>query len=191
MSGYKKPCRTELSVSDQFGFVSIILSLLPMSQNVTDFSFRHGVDQAWLMSSPLSIPLNFVAVHTWIVVSDKQNRVCRWEVWEKKIPIEDRWGYVHRNLFDPFQGIAINPFFDSGFWTPEQLSYWEGDSALRLGKILAETSSEYPLRGEYRCWPGPNSNTYIQWVLNQFSQNSINLPGNALGAEFANHAPVS
>jgi hypothetical protein len=41
---------------------------------------------------------------------------------------------------------------------------WHGAEARALADTLAH-SSEYPDRGRYLAWPGPNSNTYIAWVL--------------------------
>ena len=145
---------------------------------------KRGFDQAWLVASPLPIPLNLISVHTWCVVSDRNNKTDRWEVWHRKLPIQNRWGYIHCNLFAPFQGIGINPIYTSCCWDSVLLNYWEGDAACRLAIILSNSVRKYPLRGRYRYWPGPNSNTYIQWIFDQFQGEAIQLPKKALGASF-------
>ncbi len=145
---------------------------------------KPGIDQVWLMSSPLPFPMNFIAIHTWFVFSDRQNNVSRWEVWQKKSPAQQRWGYIHCNLFKPFQGIVSNPIFRSHYWHSSPLHYWEGELAIQLSQILVESSSLYPNRNKYLVWPGPNSNTYTQWILNQFSDKSWPLPKRAIGARF-------
>jgi hypothetical protein len=43
---------------------------------------------------------------------------------------------------------------------------WRGEEAERILQAL-EGSPEYPLRSRYLYWPGPNSNTYAAWVLQQ------------------------
>jgi hypothetical protein len=41
---------------------------------------------------------------------------------------------------------------------------WRGEQALALRRVL---SGDYPYCDRYRYWPGPNSNTYVAWVLRQ------------------------
>jgi hypothetical protein len=43
---------------------------------------------------------------------------------------------------------------------------WEGDAALRLRAVL-EKSRTYPYCERYRLWPGPNSNSFVAWVLRE------------------------
>jgi len=41
-----------------------------------------------------------------------------------------------------------------------------------------------PFRNEYKIYPGPNSNTFIQWVLNHFPNSGLKLPRNAFGKNY-------
>ena len=41
---------------------------------------------------------------------------------------------------------------------------WHDADARALIDVLAH-SAEYPYRNRYLAWPGPNSNTYVAWVL--------------------------
>ncbi len=145
---------------------------------------KWGIDQAWLMGSKLPFPLSFIAIHTWFVVSDRQNLTHRWEIWHRQLPAEKRFGHIHYNLFPPFLGIAINPLTRSRTWASKVYNYWEGDIPLELLRLLAESAQSYPVRNKYHYWPGPNSNTYIQWILRRLSQPVENLPWKAVGAKY-------
>jgi hypothetical protein len=43
---------------------------------------------------------------------------------------------------------------------------WEGEEARRIARVL-EKAAEYPHCERYRMWPGPNSNTFVAWVLRE------------------------
>ncbi|NQZ07507.1 MAG: DUF3750 domain-containing protein, partial [Algicola sp.] len=44
---------------------------------------------------------------------------------------------------------------------------WQGDKATVLAAILRDSPSRYPFKARYHYWPGPNSNTYVQWILTE------------------------
>jgi hypothetical protein len=41
---------------------------------------------------------------------------------------------------------------------------WTGEEAKRIASVLARPEI-YPQRQRYRYWPGPNSNSFVAWVL--------------------------
>ncbi|HEV2431893.1 MAG TPA: DUF3750 domain-containing protein, partial [Burkholderiales bacterium] len=43
---------------------------------------------------------------------------------------------------------------------------WNGDNAERIVRVLKSVKS-YPYCQRYRYWPGPNSNTFVAWVLRE------------------------
>ncbi|MEA2701869.1 MAG: hypothetical protein QOE22_578 [Candidatus Parcubacteria bacterium] len=47
-------------------------------------------------------------------------------------------------------------------------------------KSIEESSTTYPNKDTY-SFTGPNSNTYIQWILDQFPEAHMNLPWNSFG----------
>ena len=60
----------------------------------------------------------------------------------------------------------------------------EGDKksiAARMIYFLENKAKNYPFRNRYKKYPGPNSNTFIQWMLNKFDNCGFKLPRNALG----------
>jgi hypothetical protein len=99
-------------------------------------------------------PLSYVAVHCWFVVRRSNGRADRWEVWQNAGGTS--WGHLHRNLMGPSSGV--------GGGNAEHIRTWTGEEARRLRDVLEEPE-EYPHRRLYRAWPGPNSNTYVAWVL--------------------------
>ncbi|KAA3626472.1 MAG: DUF3750 domain-containing protein [Proteobacteria bacterium] len=52
-----------------------------------------------------------------------------------------------------------------------------------IAKLLAAAES-YPRRFEYGLWPGPNSNTFIAYLLRHVPELGFAMPPNALGKDF-------
>jgi hypothetical protein len=44
---------------------------------------------------------------------------------------------------------------------------WQAQDALRLTEVIENSPQNYQYNYDYCYWPGPNSNTYVQWVLNR------------------------
>jgi len=91
------------------------------------------------------------------VVCDDTGR-HRWEVWQTKNAGGFCIGHVHRDLKDPDAGVGGGP---------SQLVFeWDGAAATRIAEVLRNAST-YPYCQRYRMWPGPNSNTFVAWVLRE------------------------
>ena len=43
---------------------------------------------------------------------------------------------------------------------------------------------DYPFAGQYRLWPGPNSNTFTAYVLRQAPELRVDLPPTAIGKDY-------
>lgn len=102
--------------------------------------------------------IGFIAVHHWFVI-ERNDHYSRWEVWQSAEQGGTAWGHLHRDLMAPF------------FWphkdTPVQHQLWRGEAACGLVERVETSPQHYPWLNSYRYWPGPNSNTYVQWVLQQ------------------------
>ena len=48
---------------------------------------------------------------------------------------------------------------------------------------------EYANAGDYRIWPGPNSNTFVASVLRAIPESQTALPANAVGRGFISRNP--
>jgi hypothetical protein len=87
-----------------------------------------------------------------------------------------------------------NPVRQNG-WAPD--GRWYGDvprvivdvkgaAAQALIPAVQRAIADYPYRhpGDYRMWPGPNSNTFTAAVLRAVPELAILLPPNAIGKDF-------
>ncbi len=137
--------------------------------------------QVFLFSSPVPIPLN-IFVHTWFVINFK-GKIRRWEFGRfRGSPYKNGVG-VLKNFFEETEGMNIyfwkrNPRFNS-----KLVDFIEGDDnsvANALAKYIEEYSNTYPLKTKYSM-TGPNSNSFMQWILNKFPKVNMKLPRNAIG----------
>jgi len=104
-------------------------------------------------------PLPFIgaiAVHYWFVAYDDAGGCERWEVWQTRDAGGRSAGHVHCGLKPPLA--------DVGGGRTRLAATWEGDEAARIAAVLREAFT-YPWRERYRYWPGPNSNSFVAWVL--------------------------
>ena len=106
--------------------------------------------------------IGFIALHYWYVVI-RGDRQERWEIWQNPSLSKDSWGHLHKNLMPVDSGVG-----NGASWL--EIS-WTGKLAYQLTKIIENTPKTYPYKHCYRYFPGPNSNTYVQWVLNQADNN--------------------
>ena len=69
----------------------------------------------------------------------------------------------------------------------ELIGFIEGGSGSRIDLIarnIEENIYNYPYSFEYRYFPGPNSNTFTQWIIDNFRISHIKLPWNAFGKNY-------
>jgi hypothetical protein len=112
------------------------------------------------------------AVHTWIVVKERgASRYTRYDY--------TAWG----------EPIRIDGFAPDGRWfgaLPEALVSVDGDKAEQLIPKIRSVVESYGFRayGDYRPWPGPNSNTFIQAILDAVPELDAVLPPTAIGKDY-------
>ncbi len=124
-----------------------------------------------------SIPsYRLFADHYWFVTRDCTS--CdRWEIWHDASLTPLSRGYLHRNLLRPYSSVGGGP--------AQRATFWSGEDAERLTKTLWMSWDTYPYRFTYRALPGPNSNTYVAWIL-QEAQIRYPLSRRALGKSYLN-----
>jgi len=116
-----------------------------------------------------------VAAHCWFAEYDPAAEAWnRWEVWQTADPGPGGWGHLRKNQSGPGAGVGAGPS-----WA---LAEWTGQPAERIGRALAD-SEAYPYRNTYRYWPGPNSNTFVAWVLRR-ADVEFDLPPAAWGSGY-------
>ncbi len=144
--------------------------------------------EVFILSSPLPFPFNF-AVHTW-VVTNKKGETNRWEVWQFKNAGAVSWGHVHKNLFQLFTGMNVFFILTKKRFRSKmiyKMAGADGSKAHQLISFIEIKAHEYPFRNKYRYVPGPNSNTFTQWIVDRMDEKAANLPGNAFGKGYTRH----
>jgi hypothetical protein len=112
------------------------------------------------------------AVHTWIVVKEKgAANYSRYDY--------TAWG----------EPVRTNGFAPDGRWfgaMPETVVAIEGERAEVLIPKIRYVVENYRFRsyGDYSAWPGPNSNTFVQAVLDSVPELRAVLPPTAIGKDF-------
>jgi hypothetical protein len=67
---------------------------------------------------------------------------------------------------------------------PEILTELRGPAAEAAIPKIDAAARSYPHAGEYRLWPGPNSNTFAAWVGRAVPELRLDLPATALGKDY-------
>ncbi|BDQ32845.1 DUF3750 domain-containing protein [Pseudodesulfovibrio portus] len=116
------------------------------------------------------------AVHTWIatkkaddgsytvyeVIGWRQNRGLPVVRIERDVP--DRYWFGER---------------------PRLLAEYRGPAVEQLVEKVDRAAKSYPWGDTYKAFPGPNSNTFTAWVLQQIPELDVKLPFSAIGSGFA------
>jgi hypothetical protein len=113
-----------------------------------------------------------LSVHSWIVF--KKAGATEYQRYEKV-----GWGMPVRH----------NAHAADGRWysnIPEVIHEVRGQEAERLIPKIEAAIAGYPyaMRGSYRIWPGPNSNSFVAHVLHEVPDLGARMPPNAVGRDF-------
>lgn len=129
--------------------------------------------ELWAASLPW--PGRF-AIHSWLLIIHQTETSCggtsRWEVWHHANVGGIAWGHIHRDLFPPHAAIGGGP--------ARMITTFQHATATILAARIEQSPHNYPHRDHYRVFPGPNSNTYVQWLLSDMRQ----LPRRAIGRSY-------
>jgi hypothetical protein len=143
-----------------------------------------GPDEVVVQLRCATVPggLGLLGVHYWFAVFDPETqRWHRWEVWQQADAGGTSWGHVHKDLMVADANVGGGPV--------QVRAEWHGTEARALADVVAR-SSEYSDRGRYLAWPGPNSNTYIAWVLRRAGV-AADLEPRGLGKDYLGLAGVA
>ena len=118
-----------------------------------------------------------IADHYWLLIlrdcKVEPYLTCdRWEVWQHPYQNDSCWGHLHKNLLPPYQGVG------NGF--SRLVRQWLDEEALFIVRRIESSPSNYPFIEQYGYWPGPNSNTFAQWVVHD----QFKLGNRAIGRGF-------
>jgi hypothetical protein len=112
------------------------------------------------------------AHHSWIVI--KERGATRYTRFDKVA-----WG----------RPVKVDNWAPDARWyghTPMLVASVEGPAAERLVSKIKAAVARYPYReaGSYSVWPGPNSNSFVAYVLGAVPEAGIVLPPTAIGKDW-------
>jgi hypothetical protein len=113
-----------------------------------------------------------VAVHSWVVL--KRENARSWTRYDVV-----GWG----------SPVRTNGWAPDGRWygnQPTVLADISGPEAAALIPRIEQTVKTYAFAnsGDYRIWPGPNSNTFVATVLRAVPELGVTMPPNAIGRDY-------
>ena len=117
----------------------------------------------------------YFGVHTWIAV---------------KPPEADAYTVYEVNgwrLRRAGTSIAISDRAPDSRWfgnAPELIADLRGPAAAAAIPRIEQAVSAYPYAERYRVWPGPNSNTFVAYVLRAVPELEADLPPTAIGKDY-------
>ncbi|WP_158965772.1 DUF3750 domain-containing protein [Paraglaciecola sp. L3A3] len=117
------------------------------------------------------------AVHTWFAI--KEQNAEQYSVYEVV-----GWR-VNRGLPALHQYLTATP---DRYWfgaKPEIILSIKGEKAAQLIPKIKQAITRYPWADEYTVIPGPNSNTFPNWIGLQVPELGLKMPFNAIGSGYA------
>lgn len=133
------------------------------------------------MHSGCNFPALFLITHNWIVVNNK-GKLSRWESGYTTGRGEENWFHLRKNdkYYKLNDGIQIISGLPWPIWKGHTSFLVEDEVARRVIETVENSPKYYPHLNNYNLL-GPNSNTFVQWVLNQHPEINEKLPWNAVG----------
>jgi hypothetical protein len=117
----------------------------------------------------------YFGVHTWIAAKRAHSdHFTVYEVIGYRLRRADTAVVVHQRAAD-------------GYWygnRPELLRDVRGPAVEGIIERIETAVSHYPYAGEYRIWPGPNSNTFTAFVMREVPELRVDLPPTAIGKDY-------
>jgi hypothetical protein len=173
----------------------LVLFLVPLASHALWWASRSDVAPSWrgadwssagLLPEPGADPDALVAIyaarvgrwrgifahHSWVVVKEAGGR--RYTRYDKV-----GWG----------SPVRTDGWPPDGRWfgnTPKPILMIRGAEADRLIPQIRQAVASYPYRGwgDYRAWPGPNSNTFVAHVMRSVPALAAALPPTAIGKDW-------
>jgi hypothetical protein len=67
---------------------------------------------------------------------------------------------------------------------PQLLDEYRGDEALVIIEKAERLIEDYPFKDVYTLWPGPNSNTFVAYIIRNIPELTIELPPHSIGKDY-------
>ncbi len=117
----------------------------------------------------------YFAVHSWIATKEKNAdsytvyQVVGFYLWSRGTALDIRQDIPDRRWY------AAEPVL---------LKDLRGEKAEQAIEKIKTVVTDYPYSKEYHAYPGPNSNTFISYILRQVPELDVDLPPTAIGKDF-------
>lgn len=118
------------------------------------------------------------AVHTWIAT--KKSGAESYKTYE----------VIGWRLRSGQSVVAIQDDLPDRYWygaKPQLLYQIQGQRAEALIPKIEVAALKYPYPNTYRAWPGPNSNTFVSFILREIPEIGVELPPHAIGKDWIPH----
>lgn len=127
-------------------------------------------------SAALPRPMGGIARHPW--VSLREAGSARWERWEVMCcPNSSPTSTVRRTSIEPTSD------YGGGGGDVRYHAVIRGTRATEIIACVREKAPRYPHRDDYQAWPGPNSNTFVDWVV-RACDIGAELPSPSIGKDY-------
>jgi hypothetical protein len=193
MSAHSRSSRPR-AYGKTFVLIFLVLFIFPIAARAALFAFdnrpRSWRDADWSSTGSLPAAADYsparvlilsgrtggfkgvFSVHSWIVL--KRENAQSWTRYDVV-----GWG----------NPLRINGWAPDGRWfgnRPCVVADLTGEQAQALIPKIEATIAAYQFRhaGDYRIWPGPNSNTFVATVLRAAPELGVSLPPNAVGRDY-------
>ncbi|MDA9189531.1 DUF3750 domain-containing protein [bacterium] len=114
-------------------------------------------------------------VHPWIAwksLEDKSYTVAQVTSWNRR---------RSKSTVSVVEDLPDRMWFDH---RPHLLLEIRGEQAQEIIAQLPKLISEYPFQDSYTLWPGPNSNTFVSYIIRNIDEIKIELPPHAIGKDY-------
>lgn len=124
----------------------------------------------------------YFGVHTWIAVKPAN---------ADAFTVHEVLGYRLRRAGT---SVVSHQRAADGYWfgnRPELLADVRGPGVDEVIARIEDAVARYPYAATYRVWPGPNSNTFVAYVLREVPELRVDLPPTAIGKDYLGLMPAA
>lgn len=117
----------------------------------------------------------YFAVHSWIATKEKNASTYK------------TYNVIGFRLERTGEVVVIEEDLPDRKWygaDPILVTELTGETAEAAIPKIHQAALGYPYNGEYHAWPGPNSNTFVSFIMRRVPELSVELPPHAIGRDW-------
>ena len=117
----------------------------------------------------------YFGIHPWIAWKKKNEKqytvaqVTSWNIRTYKTSVHMANDLPDRLWYDSFPTVLFEA---------------RGEKAQKIIKQLKPLIRKYPFKDRYNVWPGPNSNTFVSYLIRNIQEINVELPSTAIGKDY-------